>query len=499
LLAAKYLLEAGFRVTIFERHEQTAGTWDYERNFSLAQLSLVAGTKPFLPERISPLYEKLRTNVPFQSMAFTMFPIERPGVLRFAEHREVKSYLDSFTRALLDKHPDLLRILTSVEVVSTTFNGKWTVNTEHQNDHRETFRFDKLVVATGPFRDPVGGDLHDGEFAGLTLHSAYYDRPTVFLGKTVLIVGCHNSARDIFWDAMEHARHVVLGCPTEKDRYNLVFPENLPSRLLDKFVSLGRINRVTRSGRVYHTDWAGQQSIAPVPGIDVIVYCTGYNRNFSFIEKSYLPESGDGRERSSNQCFMFTAHRKLPGKLFYFHPNKARTPYNTMARDTEAQARLMSVIASQEPYTQEQLAELDSELHRWLDILYEEWFRESLNTCPCAVQNPFFMNFLNAVSDNFEFLSQSEKPGRDAMELVRNTMLDTNFRRGNIIWHSGMELRRRADCVNMNVFRFMEGAVTAGPDIDGSEKYKATWKLGDGKPSSVFSEEDIKYEDLILG
>ena len=62
----------------------------------------------------------------------------------------------------------------------------------------------------------------------------------------------------------------------------------------------------------------------------------------------------------------------------------------------------------------------------------------------------------------------------------------------------GMELRVRADAANWNLFRFLSGRLTEGPDVDGSEFYAVTWYLEDGSKHSTFREYEIKYEDLIL-
>lgn len=55
-----------------------------------------------------------------------------------------------------------------------------------------------------------------------------------------------------------------------------------------------------------------------------------------------------------------------------------------------------------------------------------------------------------------------------------------------------------ADAANWNLFKFLSGKLTAGPDVDGSNFYEDTWFLEDGTKHSIFCEDEIKYEDLIL-
>ena len=170
----------------------------------------------------------------------------------------------------------------------------------------------------------------------------------------------------------------------------------------------------------------------------------------------------------------------------------------TMARDTHAQARLIASLAAREVFTIEQLERLDETLQAWLDTVYTEWAKESLNSCPCAVHNPLFMNYLNSVVDYEDELLNKEDIGAGVMGFIQNRMKDRDFRKKNTIWHAGMELRVRADAVNWNLFKFLKGRLTGGPDVDESEFFTVTWFLEDGRKHSTFHENEIKYEDLIL-
>ena len=135
---------------------------------------------------------------------------------------------------------------------------------------------------------------------------------------------------------------------------------------------MGRVKRILKDGTVIHTNWQGQEEKLADIEVDVIVYCTGYDRAFPFLPEQFQPTSiaNDGSEFAN--CYLYTAHKNHPNSLFFFHPSKARTPFNTMARETHAQARLIASLANQQVFTAEQLKRLDETLQNWLDIVYTE-------------------------------------------------------------------------------------------------------------------------------
>jgi thioredoxin reductase len=429
-------------------------------------------------------------------MGIDGFPIPRQEDIRFVHRSEILDYLSAYVRHLEREYPGSVQYRLNSNVDKVAHDHRWSVVSRELSSTVHE-KFDIVVVATGAFHVPSVTNLHDPEYEGVSFHSLYYDDPSVLDNRTVLIVGGKNSARDVFWDAMERAKHVVLASPTEKDRNNVVFPED-HSKVQERSTFVGRVKRIQKDGTVIHTNWQGQRDVLAGIGIDMIIYCTGYRREFPFLPEELQPISmaSDGKEVTD--CFMYTVHKDHPNSFFFFHPSTARTPFNTMARDTHAQARLIAFLAAREAYTREQLERLDETLQTWLDIVYTEWYKESLNSCPCAVHNPLFMNYLNAIVDNEDELSSAEDISSRVMDLVRSRMQDRDYRKQNTIWHAGMELRVQADAVNWNLFRSLKGRLIGGPDVDGSEFYAVTWYLEDGSEHSTFREYDIKYEDLIL-
>ena len=497
LQAAGELLKQNFKVTIFERHSQLGGTWCYDRNNELAELSTIKGVKPFLHEKVSAVYDELRTNVPFQCMAIGDFPIPQPEDIRYGHRSEVLAHLQAYADHLNQMFPTMLSYRFNTTIQSVFNDSGWVVVSETSGKTAEE-EFDVVVVATGPFHKPAVTNLHHPEFAGTSFHSMYYDDPSVLNDRTVLIIGGKNSARDIFWDAMERAKHVVIASPTEQDRNNLVLPEGRFTNINERFTSIGRVLHIDKDGSVLHSNWDGHEERFTEQKVDLVIYCTGYKREFSFLSEANQPfyVSPNGTEISN--CYLYSAHQSHPDSLFFFHPIKGRTPFNTMARDTHAQARLIAMLAAEKPFSVRQLDNLDQTLQEWLTMLFDEWAKETLNSCPCAAQNPFLMNFFNAVADYDDHGWFVEDPSADILAAVRHRMQELDFRRINTIWHAGMNLRVRPDGVNWNRFRFLRGRLTSGPNIDDCELYEVTWFTEDGRYHSSYREDEIKYESLIL-
>ena len=495
--AAGQLMKLGFQVTVFERHAQLGGIWYYERNEHLSQSSLYQGIKPFLGSDVSPVYKNLRTTVTFQAMGIDRFPIPRQEEIRFVHRSEILDYINAYVSHLEQEYPGLTEYRFNANIESVTYDHGWSVISREQGNAVHD-KFDVVVVATGAFQKPYVTNLHEPEYDGICFHSFYYDDPSALVNRTVLIVGGGNSAKDIFWDAMEHAKHVVLACPSEQDRNNVVLLENDHAKLLENFTSVGRVKQIQKDGTIIHTNWQGQDEVLSGIGIDMVIYCTGYKREFPFFSEELQPNSVTSNGKEVTNCFLFAAHKDYPNSLFFFHPAKARTTINTLARDTYAQAQLIASLADQEVFTIEQFERLDETLLVWMDVLYKEWVKEVLTSCECFSQHTLFVNYLTCVVDYADELSKKADVGSGIMDFVRNRMKDGDYRKQNTIWHAGLELRQHADVVNWNRFRSLRGKLIAGPDVDGSEFYTVIWYLEDGSVQSTFREDDIKYEDLIL-
>lgn len=190
LCAAKYLVQAGFEVTIFEIGSQIGGLWVYNNDSGL-----------------SAAYRTLHINTAKNLTQFHDFPFDK-SVQRFPDHRDMTRYFNQYA-----DHFDLRRrILFNSKVVDARpqFSvgeepPKWEVETE---DGRVR-TFDSVMVCTGHLWKPM--HVPDFEkFTGSYLHGHDYREPNDFVDKKVCVVGTGNSAVDIASDVCVNSPRTVM-------------------------------------------------------------------------------------------------------------------------------------------------------------------------------------------------------------------------------------------------------------------------------------------------
>src|SRR3954451_25090050 len=153
IVAAKYALEAGFDVTVFEAGDGLGGQW-----YTTASHS---GVGP-----------GMHTNTSRALTAFSDFPAPADHPLHPAAE-QIHAYLQDYARAF--GVVDRIRLETRVEDV----RRGWTVDGEP---------FDAVVVASGRFRRPRLPDVIGG-FRGTVLHAFDYPGASAFADRAVLVYG----------------------------------------------------------------------------------------------------------------------------------------------------------------------------------------------------------------------------------------------------------------------------------------------------------------------
>jgi cation diffusion facilitator CzcD-associated flavoprotein CzcO len=310
LAAAKNLKQCHIPFDCFERDVDLGGVWNYGQASSSAYQSL-----------------HLITSAATTEFADFPFPGDFPT---FPSHRQVLAYLRSYAEHF-DLYPDIT-FGTAVRRVEPV-DGGWKVHVDGDGAARQ---YAGVIIANGHHWDPRVPEL-PGEFNGITMHSRQYKTPDVLRGRRVLVVGAGNSGCDIAVEAAQHADAVFLsmrrgyyflpkllfGRPTDlvgetmlrlrvplwlrqlstrlllevvvgtPEQYGVPKPDHrifeshpTANSLLLYYVRHGEIQvkpdlEELCGDRVRFTDG----SVEPV---DVIVYATGYNLRFPFIDESYL-------------------------------------------------------------------------------------------------------------------------------------------------------------------------------------------------------------------
>ena len=190
LCSAKYLLQAGFDVTVFEIGSQIGGMWCFNNDSGR-----------------SSAYRTLHINTSRGVTRFSDLDFDadtQPFPDHYDMHRYLVRYADHFGVT------PRIRFNTKVALVRPAFDPMrqppvWeVVLTDGPVE-----RFDSVLIATGHLSKP----MHVPEleaFGEGYLHAHYYRDPETFVGKRICVVGVGNSACDIASDVCVTSRGTVL-------------------------------------------------------------------------------------------------------------------------------------------------------------------------------------------------------------------------------------------------------------------------------------------------
>ena len=311
LAAAKNLKEQGFDVDVLERERDLGGNWNYELDCAR-------------------VYRSTHTITSKHTMRFVDFSM--PGDFpEYPHHSQICNYLQQYA--------DRFRLRPLIEFN----NGVERIEPEPGTDawnvtlsNGQVRRYAAVVIANGHNWSPRYPD-YPGELTADVFHSADYKTAGVFEGKTVLVVGGGNSGCDIAVESAQHGCRTfhsnrrgyyyipkfLLGTGSERlgQRMRRIHLPLFLRRWLMQTVLRFSIGTPERNGlptpdhRLYETHplvntllpyYVRHGDIAPKPDIDhfagrrvhfvdgtseevdVVVYATGYNIVFPFIENKWL-------------------------------------------------------------------------------------------------------------------------------------------------------------------------------------------------------------------
>jgi cation diffusion facilitator CzcD-associated flavoprotein CzcO len=314
LAAAKNLKQRGIACDVFEREDDVGGNWYYGKpNSSVYRSTHLISSKPLTE--------------------FTDFPMPA-HYPAYPNHWQVHEYFKDYARRF--GLYELIRFNTAVARVEpinpNTANTQWRVVLENG----EAKIYDGVIIANGHNWHPKF-PTYVGHFDGHVLHSCQYKTPAVLQGKRVLVVGAGNSGCDIAVESAQNAAKTFhstrrayyyspkfafgkpsdqvnetflkLGLPLKLQRIAIAIshkllvgdPQNygLPKPDHDFFET----HPIVNSQILYYYgqgDIAHKPDIAELQGqrvrfvdgaveeIDVIIYATGFNIVFPFIDQQYL-------------------------------------------------------------------------------------------------------------------------------------------------------------------------------------------------------------------
>jgi dimethylaniline monooxygenase (N-oxide forming) len=306
IAAAKALHERGLSFDCFERRSRAGGLW-----------AVTEGD-------VQASYPSLECNTSKKRTEFSDFPMPR-AFPPYPHNTQMAAYFDAYIDHFGFR--DRITFDTSVEHAARGQRGGWTVRLSTG----ESRQYDALVVANGHHREPRWPDPpFPGEFSGRQMHAHEYVGPEGFEGTSVVVLGMGNSAMDIAVElstvaanvylASRRGAHIVpkfaFGRPIDTFNTGLRVPWSV-KRMFFGLIVRGTIGRPEdvglpkpdhRLGEAHPTvsqritERVKSGAVTPKPNIsafdgdqvrfsdgsavmaDAVVYCTGYNVSFPFLD-----------------------------------------------------------------------------------------------------------------------------------------------------------------------------------------------------------------------
>jgi cation diffusion facilitator CzcD-associated flavoprotein CzcO len=319
LTACKALADFGVPYTCFESSDEVGGNWYFQN-----------------PNGVSSAYRSLHIDISKPSISFRDFPMSE-RYPDYPHHRHIFEYLRDYADAFALR--GRIRFNTRVQRAERGASGGWRVvlasSPEGAGEDAFEERFDALVVCNGHHWSPRYPSF-PGTFDGPQIHSHEYIDPSTPLdlyGKRVLVVGIGNSAVDIVSELARKTVSDTVFLSTRSGAY--VVPKYLFGKPTDQVVKpnpllspglqrrMGRVlQRVINGrmedfglptpnhrfldahptvssellGRLGAGDAVAKGDVQELMGdrvrfadgsveaLDAIVYATGYNVSFPFLD-----------------------------------------------------------------------------------------------------------------------------------------------------------------------------------------------------------------------
>lgn len=309
LAAARVISREGWTPILLEKDLQGGGVWRYV---------------PQAKDR--PMYQGLRTNLPKELMAFREFPFQSDITESYITHKQVQDYLMNYKSHFdLDKYikygcqVEHLKVLNEISRLAPA-NDPWPAmqldwrNIETGEMHSQVF--DAILVCNGHYAAPSFPKIPGlDSFKGRIVHSIEYDEPTIYTGQTVVCIGGRASGVDLAREISHHANHVYLSDTTcnevQMDGKVTLVPQTL---------------RINADGSI---KFDGDCAVSP-NDVDTIIFCSGYDYSFPFINQDSDLEFETGQRRVTpildqlwhaqypSLAFIGLPHSVVPFPLFEF-------------------------------------------------------------------------------------------------------------------------------------------------------------------------------------
>ncbi|KAF2648884.1 FAD/NAD(P)-binding domain-containing protein [Lophiostoma macrostomum CBS 122681] len=358
--AAKYLrAEKAFdKIVVFEQRSRCGGIWNYtpdltdEDVFSIPQTSplgkgfqdpawrsattggrpghVTNGSSTIGKEGtfLSPIYERLETNIPRGLMGFQDLDWPQDSQL-FPKHETVLEYIEKYAEDI----QDLVSYDTQVVAIEPcTGDESWEVCTRELRSGTETTEtYDAVIVANGHFIIPYVPDIPgirewNAKHPSTITHSKYFRTAEEFSDKKVVVVGNSASGVDISTQIASVAQQPVLWSSRSS---SMLKPQSDARKR--EHPPIHRLLPDTRG--VEFEDGVVET------GIDTIVFATGYFYSLPFLKNISPPLVSDGSHVQHTYQHLFYAPRPT---LSFLVLNQRVIPFPVAEAQSAVLARVYS-------------------------------------------------------------------------------------------------------------------------------------------------------------
>lgn len=310
------------QIEVFEQRSSVGGVWNYNESSTKAGMStIIPHLNPHEPAEkpvwidhtegpreatfVSPVYDRLETNIPKDLMRFSdkAFPSEAQ---LFPKHRTVKQYLEEYAedvKSLIQFETQVSEVKLQNEALST-----WSLTTKDLRTGTDRIHtYDAVVVASGHFTVPYVPDIlgiqaWDTAYPGSISHSKFYDSPEPFRGKKVVVVGSSASGLDIGTQINEVSKGKLL--VSQRSESYLAAPPNGDKIICPEIVEF--LPSTTHDRGIKFADGRIEEHV------ESIVFCTGYFYSYPFLSSLNPPAVTDGwRTRNVFQQLFYIDHPTL--------------------------------------------------------------------------------------------------------------------------------------------------------------------------------------------
>ncbi|KAG7516973.1 flavin-containing monooxygenase FMO GS-OX4-like [Solea senegalensis] len=297
LCAARHILSRPNTFThpaVFELSDNVGGTWCYEER---------VGTHDNGRPVHSSMYRDLRTNLPKEVMMFPDFPFD-PELGSFLPHQEVRKYLLRYCESHgIRPHIRFNTVVENVKPVAVAAGDggettMWEVTSSESPGCRKTETFDSVFVCVGHYSNPHIPNIPGIQnFKGKVLHSHSYRFAEPFSGQSVVVLGAKASGLDISCELAKVGAEVTLS--HRAPRLSVPLPTGIRQS--------STVVAIEDDGRIRFQDGS-------VAGADVLLFCTGYNFSFPFLDANRL--GLDIQDHSVSPLYHFLFPPAFPSLIF---------------------------------------------------------------------------------------------------------------------------------------------------------------------------------------